>query len=354
MNKTHIIIIGQGIAGSLLAHELIKAGKKVLVVDNGHKTSATLIAAGMWNPILFKKLKKSWRADDLLPVLLHVYSELEEILDKKFMYNREIVRLFPSNDAANDFHLAANDERYSVYLEEKTQLEVEAVANDEFGYGTIKGGYIDLPVFLPAFKDYLENQDAFLEAEFNEKDLEITDYGVIWNGYEAEKIIYANGYKTTESKFWSYLPITRTHGNMLHVRADDLKLKGVFNNGQWLLNLEDGSYKMGATFEWDLPEPSPSEESKQKLIKKLESGLKEKPELELVKHHAGIRPTSADHRPIMGFHADHPEIGIFNGMGTKGIMLAPLFAKQLTSLITSQTPIEDAVNVNRFRNKTKD
>jgi len=208
-------------------------------------------------------------------------------------------------------------------------------------------------VFLPAFREYLESQDSFLEVEFNESDLEITDSGVIWNGYEAQKIIYANGYKTTESKFWSYLPITRTHGNMLHVKAEDLNLKGVFNNGQWLLNLEDGSYKMGATFEWDLPEPSPSEEGKQKLITKLESGLKEKPELELIKHQAGIRPTSADHRPIMGFHAGHPEIGIFNGMGTKGIMLAPFFAKQLTSLITAQAPIEDVVNVNRFRNKTK-
>ena len=352
MNQ-RIIIIGQGIAGSLLAYELIKAGRNVMVVDNGYKTSASKIAAGMWNPILFKKLKKSWRADDLLPALHRAYAELEELLDKKFMHDREIVRLFPSNDAANDFHLAAGDERYSDYLEEKTQPEVEAVANDEFGYGTIKGGYIEMPVFLPAFREYLESQDSFLEVEFNESDLEITDSGVIWNGYEAQKIIYANGYKTTESKFWSYLPITRTHGNMLHVKAEDLNLKGVFNNGQWLLNLEDGSYKMGATFEWDLPEPSPSEEGKQKLITKLESGLKEKPELELIKHQAGIRPTSADHRPIMGFHADHPEIGIFNGMGTKGIMLAPYFAKQLTSLITAQAPIEDVVNVNRFRNKTK-
>ena len=352
MNQ-RIIIIGQGIAGSLLAYELIKAGRNVMVVDNGYKTSASKIAAGMWNPILFKKLKKSWRADDLLPALHRAYTELEELLDKKFMYDREIVRLFPSNDAANDFHLAAGDERYSDYLEEKTQPEVEAEANDEFGYGTIKGGYIEMPVFLPAFREYLESQDSFLEVEFNESDLEITDSGVIWNGYEAQKIIYANGYKTTESKFWSYLPITRTHGNMLHVKAEDLNLKGVFNNGQWLLNLEDGSYKMGATFEWDLLEPTPSEEGKQKLITKLESGLKEKPELELIKHQAGIRPTSADHRPIMGFHADHPEIGIFNGMGTKGIMLAPYFAKQLTSLITAQAPIEDVVNVNRFRNKTK-
>ncbi len=351
--NSRIIIIGQGIAGSLLAYELMKSGRNVMVIDNGYKTSASRIAAGMWNPILFKKLKKSWRADDLLPSLQRTYTELEELLDKKFMYDREIVRLFPSNDSANDFHLAVKDERYSDYLEDKPQPELEAVANDEFGYGTIKGGYIELPVFLPAFRKFLESQDSFLEADFNEKDLEITAFGVIWNGYEAQKIIYANGYKTTESKFWSYLPITRTHGNMLHIKAEDLNLKGVFNNGQWLLNLEDGSYKMGATFEWDLLEPTPSEEGKQKLITKLESGLKKKPELDIIKQHAGIRPTSADHRPIMGFHANHPEIGIFNGMGTKGIMLAPFFARQFSASLTEKSVIEDVVNVNRFRNKTK-
>ncbi|MEZ7885786.1 MAG: FAD-binding oxidoreductase [Flavobacteriales bacterium] len=348
-----IIIIGQGIAGSLLAYELMKAGRNVMVIDNGYKTSASRIAAGMWNPILFKKLKKSWRADDLLPALHRTYTELEELLDKKFIYDREIVRLFPSNDAANDFHLAAGDERYSDYLEDKPQPEVEAVANDEFGYGTIKGGYVDLPVFLPAFREYLKSKDSFLESEFNESDIQFNASGVCWNGYEAQKIIFANGFKTIESAYWNYLPLTRTHGNLLHVQAEGLNLKGVFNNGQWLLHQADGSYKMGATFEWHLLEPTPSEEARQKLLDKLESGLKEKPELDLIQHHAGIRPTTADHRPVMGFHADHPAIGIFNGMGTKGVMLAPFFARQFSASLTEKSAIEDVVHVNRFRNKTK-
>jgi len=63
------IIIGQGIAGTVLSHELLKAGKKVLVVDNGFTTSSSMMAAGMWNPILFRKLKKSWKAEELLPAL---------------------------------------------------------------------------------------------------------------------------------------------------------------------------------------------------------------------------------------------------------------------------------------------
>jgi len=348
--KLQHIIIGQGIAGSLLAWELIKVGEKVLVIDNAHKTSASKIAAGMWNPIMFKKLKKSWRADELIPALQSTYQTLEKELNTRFMYEKEIVRVFPSNDAANDFHLLVDDERYASYLSDKVQPEVEKAASLEFGYGTVKGGYVDLPVFLPAFREYLISKQSFIEADFTEDDLELLENGVKWNGYEAENLVYANGYKTIESKFWNYLPLTRTHGNLLHVNADDLDLKGVFNNGQWFLHQQDGSYKMGATFEWHLLEPTPTEDAKQKLISKLESGLKEEPNLELIKHHAGIRPTTADHRPVLGFHKEHTPIGIFNGMGTKGVMLAPFFAKQMAEHVTEKSTLEDEVNVRRFKN----
>jgi len=237
---------------------------------------------------------------------------------------------------------------YSDYLTDKPQPEVEKVANDKFGYGTVQGGYIDLPVFLPAFRAFLESRNSFVETEFDESELQFEDDGVKWRKHHASKIIYANGYKTLESKYWAQLPLSRTHGNLLHVDIENVNLKGVFNNGQWLLNQQDGTYKMGATFEWDLLEPTPSEASKQKLISKLESGLKEKPDLDLIQHHAGIRPTTSDHRPVLGLHPEHPQIGIFNGMGTKGVMLTPFFAKQMTNFLLNNSELDSEVNVSRF------
>jgi flavin-dependent dehydrogenase len=56
-------IIGQGLAGTSVARRIEQAGKSVLVIDDGLKSSSSLVAAGMWNPIVFKRLNKSWKAD---------------------------------------------------------------------------------------------------------------------------------------------------------------------------------------------------------------------------------------------------------------------------------------------------
>ena len=48
--KVDYLIIGQGLAGSLLAWELIQRRCSVVVVDNGNE-NASQIAAGLINPI---------------------------------------------------------------------------------------------------------------------------------------------------------------------------------------------------------------------------------------------------------------------------------------------------------------
>ncbi len=40
----------------------------------------------------------------------------------------------------------------------------------------------------------------------------------------------------------------------------------------------------------------------------------------------GIRPTTHDRRPILGSHPEHKTLHILNGMGPKGVSLAPYFS----------------------------
>ncbi len=66
-------------------------------------------------------------------------------------------------------------------------------------------------------------------------------------------------------------------------------------------------------------------------------------------HWAAIRPATLERRPFIGFHPRHPQIAIFNGMGTKGCSLAPYFAKQLVDHLTNKNELSPEVNVDRFR-----
>ena len=61
------IIIGQGLAGSLLGWQLIQDGQRVLVIDDGHRSAASRVAAGIINPITGQRLVKSWHVDQFLP-----------------------------------------------------------------------------------------------------------------------------------------------------------------------------------------------------------------------------------------------------------------------------------------------
>ena len=79
--KYDYIIVVQGIAGTLLTHLLIKKGKKVFVIDNGHKSSSTKIAAGLMNPITGRRYVKSWKYQELYDFAIKTYKEFDELLN---------------------------------------------------------------------------------------------------------------------------------------------------------------------------------------------------------------------------------------------------------------------------------
>ena len=70
---------------------------------------------------------------------------------------------------------------------------------------------------------------------------------------------------------------------------------------------------------------------------------------EITNQQAGIRPTVNDRRPLIGLHPEHPQLAVFNGMGTKGVMLAPFFADQFANFLESATPIDKEVDIARFK-----
>ena len=68
----------------------------------------------------------------------------------------------------------------------------------------------------------------------------------------------------------------------------------------------------------------------------------------MVQHEAGVRPSSNDRRPILGAHPQQKNIYIFNGLGAKGVMLAPYFAQQLGANITAGKAIDKEASVERY------
>ena len=76
LTEYDFLIVGQGIAGTVLTHTLLEQGKRILVIDEGNPSSCSKVAAGLYNPIVFKRLTKSWMIDELSPVAENFYKGL--------------------------------------------------------------------------------------------------------------------------------------------------------------------------------------------------------------------------------------------------------------------------------------
>ena len=80
MTNVDFIVVGQGLAGSVLALKLIENGYSIKVIDKPELSSCSKVAAGIWNPVVFKRITKSWMIDELMPEMLNFYRQSEKIL----------------------------------------------------------------------------------------------------------------------------------------------------------------------------------------------------------------------------------------------------------------------------------
>ena len=109
---------------------------------------------------------------------------------------------------------------------------------------------------------------------------------------------------------------------------------------------QDNLWWIGSTYEWDFADLNPSPEFRNKVEMQLEYWLKLP--YKIIDHIAAERPANLERRPFAGLHPLYQNIGILNGMGTKGCSLAPYFAQQFAEHLINGSPINPLVDVKRF------
>ncbi|MDQ3047961.1 MAG: FAD-binding oxidoreductase [Bacteroidota bacterium] len=343
------IIVGQGIAGSVLAQTLILKGKNVVVIDDQKLSQTSRIAAGLFNPVVFKRLVKSWLADELICSMDEFYPKAESILKGRFYFKKRIVKLFTEENEKN-LWIKKRSEDVGKYLSQDFLEEfLPELLMDSLGASeVIYSGHVDSKVYLNLFRNYLKENQLLLEEKFDPIHLQLSEKSVTYKSIRANKLIFCEGHNSVSNPFFSSLPFKLTKGEILTVKIPALgDLDTVINKGVFILPLGEQLYKVGATYEWNELDEKITEKGKSELVQKLEKVLRVS--FEIVDHKAGIRPTVSDRRPLIGLHAEHPQIGIFNGMGTKGMMLAPFFAEQFADFLEHGTPIHPEADIARFK-----
>ena len=92
--RVDYLVVGAGIAGSVLARQLLEMGKRVMVIDEPSLSNSSKVAGGLYNPITGRKMVKTWNGDVLFEYLDGFYREWENDLDESFFYSIPIYSPF--------------------------------------------------------------------------------------------------------------------------------------------------------------------------------------------------------------------------------------------------------------------
>lgn len=346
----HILIIGQGLAGTMLSFRLQKHGHKITVIDNPQKNKASNAAAGLINPIIFRRLTKTWLADDLFPYFIKNTNELENFLGEQFFFPMPIYRLL--NEHEFTFWKNKNLENHlSDYISPSAItncFEHAPHLKTPYNYGkVIKAGKFKLDRLILKYLTHLNNTGAFIQDEFNYDDIQLKASSLIWKGQEFDKIIFCEGHYASNNPFFNSIKFKHTKGETLTIKAKNINMKNILSKNIFMMPHEKNSYKIGATYDWNELNMIPTKEAQDELTEKLESIINFT--YSITEHKVGIRPTTHDRRPVIGLHPQHPQIGIFNGLGSKGLLLAPYFAEHFAKFISGNIEnLNNEVDLKRY------
>ncbi len=342
------LIAGQGIAGTSLAWHMHLRGLRFLLIDNPDLPSSSHVAAGIFNPLTGRKLVKTWLADQLFPYAVDFYGQVEKILGIGCLHHTDIFRPYRNPEEKDNYLRWAAENGYEAYISGRQpdftgSRFIRAPFN---GLSITRSGWLDLPHFLDNSRNYFKAAGCFREADFSSEDLALDDQHAVWQNIRFKKVINCTGIGAGKDAFFNWLPFNPVKGQILDCRVEGYDVEEVVNQGIFILPLGDGLVRIGATYSWHDLDWETGEDARRYLSEKA-SGLLKTP-FSIAGQQAGIRPSSADRRPFVGRHPKYGQLYIFNGLGTKGVTLAPFFAQQLVNLLADGQELHPEVNIERY------
>lgn len=344
---TDFIIVGGGLAGMAFAEVALQNGQRVVVYD-GKKKSASRVASGLYNPVVLKRLTAVSEANEFLAEMHPFYVGLQDRLGASFYQPMQLLRKFADIEEQNNWFVACEKPLLSPLLSSQLVHKQFPGVSAPFGFGSVNdSGVVKTNELLDSFWQNLPEGSSYLQSDFSHSKLSIHSDHIEYDGIRARHIIFAEGFSLESNPLFNHLPLQGTKGELLYIEAEGIQLDAVINSGIFLLPMGDNIFKVGATYAWDDKTEIPTESAKAELLEKLEKLITVP--YEVIDHLAGIRPTVSDRKPLLGTHSDYSTVHVLNGLGTRGILLAPRLARLLWESIEDGKQLPLQFDIRRFQ-----
>jgi glycine/D-amino acid oxidase-like deaminating enzyme len=326
MGHADVIVVGQGLAGTALAWQLLRRGRSVFVVDREPPVTSSRIAAGLVTPITGKRLAVSRELDELLPVATSFYRDIEARLGVAFFHALPCVRLFAYEIEQKQYAKSAAAFAGRV-------CDPDPPINGDW-FDAPRGGFqmpaaarLDTAAYLTASRDHFAERGCYRRATVDPmNDIVVSADAVRVPRLEvsASKLVFCQGFDGAANPYFPDVTFNAAKGEILTLRIPGLAETRVMNRGVWLAPDGGDRWRAGATYSWDPLDCVPTAAGREEILTRLRAFLRLP--VEVVGHAAAVRPILADRHPVIRWNAEFPRLGFFNGLGSKGSLLAPTFA----------------------------
>jgi len=343
------IVVGLGLAGISFCEQLEKNGKTFRVVTDDSQTSS-LVAGGLYNPVILKRFTLAWQAEKQLKIAKTFYTDLEQKLGIKLDYTLPVYRRFHSVEEQNQWFVASDKKGLDVFLNTKIQPNTNESIDAPFGYGEVMHtGRIDTKKLVSSYEKHLQERGLLLNESFKFSDLQLGDNGVDYGSIFAQQIIFAEGFGLKNNPYFNYLPLQGSKGEYIFIKAPKLKEERAIKSSVFIIPEGDDVYRVGANYERHDKSNEPTESAREGLLNKLKAVVK--CDFKVVGQVAGVRPTVIDRKPMVGRHPKYQQMYVLNGFGSRGVLVGPSVSWQLYTYIENDEPLDSDIDSARFTQK---
>lgn len=344
--KVDFLIVGQGLAGSLLAWQLLRRRKRVLVVDRDEAVTSSKVAAGLVTPVHGARFRTIPGLDRILPAAKQFYWDVEETAGKTLFRHLRIARIFASAEEKERWERRCETSPEVASYGHPLEFDESLVRAPHGGFEMSGGGWLHLPDFLEATRQHLLERAALAIARVDSREIHVSEREVRWKNVEADCVVFCQGWRGDRNRFFDWIPMNPCKGEILDLRSLGLaEEKRILNSGGWVLPLGEGRFRAGATYDHEFDDLNPTEQGRREIEEKI-SRLVRTP-LEVTGHRAALRPTIRQSHVVMGRHPTLERVAFFNGLGSRGVLNGPSRAAQLVEHLLDGAPLESAVDLNQ-------
>lgn len=340
------IVVGLGIAGITACIQLLKANKSFVVIAQ-KENRATKTAGGVINPVVLKRFTLAWKSSQFLNEAITFYKELEQMLAIDFFHETPVYKSFHTIEEQNDWTVASDKKELEPYLSSSFYKNPYQTIAAPFALGKVSQSYwLDIALLIEVFENYLSEKGYLLEEDFNHTKITPQKGYLQYKHIQAKHIVFCEGALAINNPWFPQNILIPKKGEYITIHSPELRLDAIVKSKFFIIPLGNHLYKIGATFVHGDTSLAVTQKGKEQLLDFIEKTIYTP--YTITQEETGLRPTIKDRRPVLGSLPTYKNYYFFNGLGTRGLLMAPLLSRWLLEHIEKGSIIPEELHISRF------